>query len=144
MRRVRSGLVVLALVAAVLPGRAASADPSSPPSAPPPTPSGTPTPSPRPSPAPARPGAPSAVTARALPGSALVSWHAPGSGGARVTGYEVTASPGGAVARTTGATNVVVAGLANGTRYRFTVRATSAAGTGDASPPSPAVTPSAT
>jgi len=91
------------------------------------------------------PGAPSAVSARALPAAALVSWQAPAAvAGVRVTGYTVTASPGGATATTTGATNAVVKGLANGTKYRFTVRAGGTAGLGPASAPSPAVTPSAT
>jgi len=91
------------------------------------------------------PGAPTAVTATAGNASAAVSWSAPASnGGSAITGYTVTASPGGATASTTGATSATVTGLTNGTAYTFTVTATNAVGTGVASVASNAVTPSAT
>jgi hypothetical protein len=81
----------------------------------------------------------------ATPGNttALVSWIAPGSnGGYAITAYTVTADPGGASCGTTGALSCTVTGLANGTAYTFTVRATNALGTGPASAPSAAATPS--
>ena len=59
-----------------------------------------------PPPAPTAPGAPTGVTAVAGNASATVSWTAPANGGATITGYTVTASPGGATATTTGATTV--------------------------------------
>jgi Zn-dependent metalloprotease len=88
------------------------------------------------------PGAPTAV--RATPGNAraAVSWTAPVSnGGCPVTGYTVTAAPGGRTAGTTGARTSTVTGLVNGTSYTFRVTAANAAGTSAASAPSARVTP---
>jgi hypothetical protein len=92
------------------------------------------------------PGAPTGVSAQGDSTSAVVSWTAPAAdGGSPITGYRVTPSAGATalpatdVAGTT--TRARVTGLANGTAYTFTVAATSAAGTGDASAASGAVTP---
>jgi hypothetical protein len=88
------------------------------------------------------PSAPGSVAA--LPGDrrATVSWSAASGNGSPITAYTVTASPGGATVSVSGsARSAVVTGLANGTAYTFTVRATSAAGTGPASKPTAPVTP---
>ena len=87
-------------------------------------------------------GVPTGVTATAGDSQAVVSWTAPAANsGAELTGYLVTASPGGATCTTTGALTCTITGLANGTAYTFTVRATNAAGNGAPSAPSAAVTP---
>jgi len=90
------------------------------------------------------PGAPTGVTAQPGDGSAAVSWSAPASDGGRpITRYEVQISPavpGGTVAVL--ATVAVFTGLSNGTAYTFRVSAANAVGTGPASAPSAAVTPS--
>jgi RHS repeat-associated protein len=88
------------------------------------------------------PAAPTAVTASATSTQATVSWTAPtNNGGTPVTGYTVTAYPGGLTATTTGATSAVVAGLTNGTAYTFAVTATNAIGTSAPSGSSASVTP---
>jgi hypothetical protein len=96
------------------------------------------------------PAAPTNVTATAGRASATVTWTAPSNGGSTITTYTVTPFIG-TTAQTpttvTGsppATSATVAGLTNGTTYTFTVTATNAVGTGPASAPSNAVTPSAT
>jgi hypothetical protein len=88
------------------------------------------------------PGAPTNVSALAGNQQATVSWTAPSSnGGSEITGYTVTASPGGATCTTTGATSCSVTGLTNGTAYTFTVTATNSSGTSSSSSASAAVTP---
>ena len=82
------------------------------------------------------PHAPTTVSGTAANAAAVVSWTAPSNGGAAITKYTVTASPGGRAATTTGATKATVTGLTNGTAYTFTVSATNVAGTSAASPAS--------
>ncbi|MEA4893237.1 MAG: Ig-like domain-containing protein [Peptococcaceae bacterium] len=90
---------------------------------------------------PAAPGAPASVTATAANEQATVSFTPPTSnGGAKITGYTVTSSPGGITATGT-ASPITVTGLTNGTAYTFTVSATNSAGTGAASAASAAITP---
>ncbi|WP_372018405.1 autotransporter domain-containing protein [Pseudoxanthomonas sp. 10H] len=90
------------------------------------------------------PGAPAIGTATAGDQQATVSFTAPASGGgASITGYTVTANPGGATG--TGASSpLTVTGLTNGVSYTFTVTATNSAPlTGAASAASNAVIPKA-
>ncbi|HEX2809075.1 MAG TPA: fibronectin type III domain-containing protein, partial [Kineosporiaceae bacterium] len=94
------------------------------------------------------PGAPTIGTA--VPGSttATVAWAAPASdGGSPITGYVVRGYRGAATTPTitanaaAGSTSTVVAGLVNGTSYRFDVAAVNAVGTGPFSAISIAVVP---
>jgi len=91
------------------------------------------------------PGLPSSVSAAAGDARATVEWSAPAfTGGTAITGYTVTASPGGRTcAWTSGPLTCAMTGLTNGTAYTFTVRAANAVGVGAASSASNAVTPSA-
>jgi hypothetical protein len=96
------------------------------------------------------PSAPIGVTATAGNGSLSLNFTAPaspgttaGGGVATITGYSATCSPGGSGNSVGAATAITVAGLANGTAYTCTVRATNSAGlTGPASSASSSVTPS--
>ncbi len=95
------------------------------------------------------PSAPTAVTASAGNAQATVAWTAPASdGGSTVTAYTVVAVADATktCTVTTGSplpTTCTVAGLANGTAYTFTVKATNASGDSVASTASTAVTPTA-
>ena len=89
------------------------------------------------------PSAPLNVAARPGDGHALVLWDPPAdAGSAPVSGYTVTANPGGATC-TTDQRECIVAGLTNGTAYTFTVVARNPIGEGPASAPSAAITPTA-
>src|SRR3954454_3839150 len=78
------------------------------------------------SPAPKPLDIPSSIAVAPGDGSAVVSWVAPADvGGAPVSGYTVTAQPGGQTAQVPGvARSATVTGLTNGVAYRFTVVAT--------------------
>lgn len=90
------------------------------------------------------PDPPTAVTAVRGDRSAQVSWNPGDSNGSPITGFTITASPGGATRlASANQTSTLFPGLTNGTAYRFTVTATSANGTSEPSLPSTAVTPAA-
>lgn len=87
------------------------------------------------------PGAPTIGTATPGNAQASVSFTAPASnGGAAITSYTVTSSPGG-ITGTGSASPITVTGLTNGTAYSFTVAATNIVGTGASSSASNSVTP---
>jgi len=86
--------------------------------------------------------APTGVTALAGTGSATVSWSPPANTPGTLTGYQVTATSGGAGCTSTGTLSCVVSGLTNGTSYAFTVVAKTATETSPASVASNIVTPS--
>ncbi|PIQ30298.1 MAG: hypothetical protein COW62_12945, partial [Zetaproteobacteria bacterium CG17_big_fil_post_rev_8_21_14_2_50_50_13] len=76
------------------------------------------------------PGAPAGVVAAPGDGYAVVSFAAPAfNGGSAISGYTVTATPGG-LSATGAASPIQITGLTNGTAYTFTVTATNAVGTG--------------
>jgi hypothetical protein len=87
------------------------------------------------------PGAPTAVSATGGNASASVSFTAPSSdGGSAITSYTVSSAPGG-VSATCASSPCTVTGLANGTAYTFTVRATNPTGSSAASAASNPVSP---
>ena len=87
------------------------------------------------------PDAPVIGAATAGNGQATVSFTTPPSnGGALITGYTVTSSPGG-MAATGIASPLTVTGLTNGTAYTFSVTASNSAGAGPSSLVSNTVTP---
>ncbi len=89
------------------------------------------------------PGAPTIGTATAGNATSSVTFTAPASdGGATITGYTVTSSPGG-LTGTGSASPIIVTGLSNGTAYTFTVTATNSVGTGTSSVASNSIIPSA-
>ena len=78
------------------------------------------------------PSAPTGVSATLGNGSATISFTAPVSnGGASISGYTVTASPGGRTATGT-SSPITMTGLTNGTAYTFSVTAMNSGGTGAA------------
>ena len=90
------------------------------------------------------PGAPTSVTAVDGNTQATISFTAPvDNGGATITGYTVTSSPGNKTG--TGSTSpIIVTGLTNGTAYTFTVKASNSVGSSVASTASNSVTPTST
>ena len=90
------------------------------------------------------PGAPTISTATGGNAKATVTFTAPASnGGSPITSYTTVSSPGN-FACTTKTSPSTVTGLANGTTYTFTVKATNAVGIGTPSAASNSVTPAPT
>jgi uncharacterized repeat protein (TIGR02543 family) len=87
-----------------------------------------------------KPAAPTAVTGTAGDTRATISWTPGSSGGSAITGYTVTASPGGATC-STASTSCTISSLSNNTAYTFRVVAKNALGSSSASSPSSTVTP---
>ncbi len=81
------------------------------------------------------PGAPASIAADPGDSEAVITWTAPtDDGGAVITSYTVTSSPGDRYCTwTSGPLSCTVTGLTNGTEYTFFVTATNAFGTSDPS-----------
>ena len=81
------------------------------------------------------PGAPASIAADPGDSEAVITWTAPtDDGGAVITSYTVTSSPGDRYCTwTSGPLSCTVTGLTNGTEYTFIVTATNAFGTSDPS-----------
>jgi hypothetical protein len=89
----------------------------------------------------AQPWAPGPVTAAAGSGDATVRWGTAASV-CPISTYTILVSPGGKLVTVSGAVRTAtVKGLANGTKYTFSIRATSVNGSSTYSAPSAAVTP---
>ena len=86
------------------------------------------------------PDAPNLSSVNAGDSEATVAFSAGWDGGSPITSYTVAASPGGATVVAT-SSPVVMTGLTNGQAYTFTIQATNQFGTGPATAPSSAVTP---
>jgi hypothetical protein len=85
------------------------------------------------------PGPPTSPTAASTSyGTATITWHAPSdTGGGAITGYTITADPGGDTDSTAGtATSDTISGLTPGATYTFTITATTDGGTSIPSAPS--------
>jgi fibronectin type III domain protein len=93
-------------------------------------------------PNPTVPGAPTLTGAANAGDRVRVTWSAADDGGVPLTGYTVTAQPGGRSATVDGSQHeVALAGLVPGIAYTVTVSATNLIGTGAASAPSGSVSP---
>ena len=86
------------------------------------------------------PDAPEMVVANAGYSEASVSFKLPANDGGQITGFTVTANPGGITARGAGSP-ITVSSLSNGRAYTFTVTAENKVGIGPPSDPSNSVTP---
>lgn len=79
------------------------------------------------------PGPPRSIKARRAGRNVTVTWQAPkATGGSPVTGYVVTASPGGRTCKASKPTGCTIKNLTIGTTYSFAVEASNAKGTGSA------------
>lgn len=87
------------------------------------------------------PGAPSGVVAVTGVQQASIYWTAPSDNGSEITGYTVTAEPGGATCSTSGAVGCTIAGLEAGRSYTFAVTARNGDGRGPSSAASNTVFP---
>jgi hypothetical protein len=87
------------------------------------------------------PGPPVSVQAVAGVESATLNWGAPeATGGAPISGYTATSTPGGLTCHTSAELGCTVVGLTAGQAYTFTVTATNGAGTSVSSGPSNTIT----